>query len=289
MRLIKPEIVEKSLTVCVYTLRGATVAAILATVFGRPRMTQAGPLNDFYLASGDQMDIDVVFGSGVVRSWSQSGNEYPIVAVNNVVRTTDRGAGIGAEYTSTGTLIAATTGHSAGGRHFDGSTDGTSNYSWDFDGGVAYRHNADWSGSSILFSLGNSQGERLAITYDNVNNSLWIAGWSGSIGSTIENYSLGGTLLSSFAVPVSEIAGLGMDYTDNTLWFGTQNDLDITRTLYQFSRTGTALSTDTYAALAGQNFLGGEFDFAVVPEPSSFLLLVVGLTALMVVQQRRRT
>ena len=81
-----------------------------------------------------------------------------------------------------------------------------------------------------------------------------------------------GTLLSSFAAPVLEIAGLTYDQTDGTLWFGTQQDLNRTQTLYQYSTGGVQLSTAQYAGLANDNFLGGEFAFTSAPVPG----LVVG-------------
>jgi len=78
---------------------------------------------------------------------------------------------------------------------------------------------------------------------------------------TTDTTSLFGTLISSFTVPFTSITYRALDPTDNTLWMGSQNTEGM---FYQYSKTGTQLSSVFYPALATQNTLGGEFQ-AVAP------------------------
>jgi hypothetical protein len=111
-----------------------------------------------------------------------------------------------------------------------------------------------------------------------VNNSLWIANYAGT---NVRDYSLAGTLLSSF-VANAGVYGLAMDYSDNTLWADNQG------TLYQYDRTGTQLST--FADGLSLNTLGAEFQFsaASVPEPGTAYLGIAGLALLVFAKRRIR-
>ncbi len=154
----------------------------------------------------------------------------------------------------------------------------------DFLTGNVYETNATWGSPVVLFA---SAGQ-LGITYDPTNNSLWVSDFSSPSARTVLDYSLGGTLLSSFTTPFGKITSLAMDYADNTLWMGSQNTEG---TFYQYSLAGVQLSTQTYAALAGENTLGGEFAFtgaASVPEPATFGMLGLGLSALFLARRARR-
>jgi hypothetical protein len=62
--------------------------------------------------------------------------------------------------------------------------------------------------------------------------------------------------MSSFPVPFTSITCLALDPADNTLWVGSQNTEG---SFYQYSKTGTQLSSVFYPAMAGSNTLGGEF------------------------------
>ena len=52
------------------------------------------------------------------------------------------------------------------------------------------------------------------------------------------------------------LAMIAVDPADNTLWMGSQNAQG---SFYQYSKSGTALGSVFYPALASQNTLGGEF------------------------------
>ena len=79
---------------------------------------------------------------------------------------------------------------------------------------------------------------------------------------------------------------------DGTLWFGTHHDRDsLTRTFYQYSKTGALLSTQGIVGLQGQGLAGGEFEFSrAVPESSAVVSWVLtgltGLGVLFLVQRR---
>jgi len=247
----------------------------------------AGPISVYYVTAGDETTNWALQGSGVVNSWTQNftggGGEYAI-AVPGSIRTLGNGnsgdQGPGSDYTLGGTFTGTTYNYPVGGPLFyDGTSDGTNNYAVDFSTGNVYQTSSVWTSPVILFtSAGN-----LGITYDNTNNSLWISDWSGT--GTIRDYSLAGTLLSSFTTPFGDVTSLAMDYADNTLWMGSQTTEG---TFYQYSRTGVQLSTQVYGALVTQNTLGGEFAITAVPEPATFGMLGLALTALFAARRARR-
>jgi PEP-CTERM motif len=143
---------------------------------------------------------------------------------------------------------------------------------------------ADWTAPTTLFNLGVTS--LLGITYDQTNNSLWISSFGST--STVSDYSLSGTLLSKFNVSPTDLSCLALDPADNTLWMGSQSNEG---TFYQYSKGGQLLSTVTYAALANQNTLGGEFNLTptTVPEPSSLALCgLAGIVGLAITRVRRK-
>jgi hypothetical protein len=228
-------------------------AALLAAAFA-PHAA-AGPASAYYLASGDR--IFAVQGSSVL--WNQptfySGLEYPI-AVASTVRTTGFFFGApGGEYDpATGLPTGNPCPHPGLNDFNDGTTDGETVYAVQFNSGRVYACNANWGSPVLLFTLSRAE-DALSITYDPTNDSLWIAGWTSRI---VENYSLSGTLNSSFATPWGRIIGLGLDHASGTLWMGTQTTYG---TYYEYSKSGTQLSSETYPALSGINTAGGEFAF----------------------------
>lgn len=252
-----------------------------------PTLAVAGPLSPYYVTAGDQGNNWILQGNTATlftQAQPSNGGEYAI-AVTDTVKTLGNGNAndqqSGSQYTLGGTYTGVSYTYPVPGASFyDGASDGRSNYSVDFLSGAVYRFNADWTNPSVLFSLGNSG--LLGITYDQTNNSLWISSFNGT---SVSDYSLTGTLLSSFNASVPELSSLALDPADNTLWMGSQTTEG---TFYQYSKTGTLLSTVTYADLVGQNTLGGEFAVASVPEPSAIALLGLG-GALGLGLLRRRT
>lgn len=273
--------------------RTLLVAAILI-LCGEIHVATAGPLSEYYITSGDQRTIHVIQGNSVNRSWGMvgttRGGEYPIAVLNGFVRTADStgNRGVGAEYTTAGVPTGNTYpwAFPGGSSFWDGTTDGQFNYAWDFSNGGLYQADTEWQNASQLFG-GAGSGQYLGVTYDASDDTFWISGWSND---RIEHRDRSGALLGSFNTGVFSMAMLALDPADGTLWFGTQRQRG---QFYQYSRTGSLLSTEFIPALTGFNPLGGEFEFErqeqVVPEPASIavwsLLLLTGIT---VVYIRRR-
>ena len=246
----------------------------------------SGPVSKLYLTAGEQGHNFIIQGSTVTQSNVAVGKEYAI-AVSGDVRTlipSSEGSTGGANYdlnfTDTGGRYTSTF------NFFDGTTDGTHNYSVNYNIGSenVYQTGRNWQTSVALFQVPEAY---LGITYDRTNNSLWISNFNGT---TVSDYSLTGTLLSSFNTTFSSITCLALDPADNTLWMGSQSTEG---TFYQYSKGGVFLQSDTYAALANQNTLGGEFNIAApaVPEASTTvslgLLLVLGLGGVTIAARRK--
>jgi len=230
-----------------------SIITVLSALFFAGTANATGPVSKLYLTAGDQQMIWVVQGTSVVNSWTaQHQFEYPL-EVSNTIRTLGRFAGeFGSEYTLAGAFTGTTYSFpfGLGPELLDGTTDTQTNYSVDFNTGDVYSFNSTWGNPTFLFT---TSPDFLGITYDATDNTLWLANFGGN---TVEHRSLFGTLISSFTVPFTSISCLALDPADNSLWMGSQNTEG---TFYQFSKSGTALGSVFYPALAGQNTLGGEF------------------------------
>lgn len=246
------------------------VVAVAALTLAAPAV--AGPTGQYVLTAGDQHTDWVVQGAGVAATWATTNSEYPLIVLGTVRTTSASPGGVGGGYTLAGVPTGATYTNGLGENMYDAATDGAYVYTVNWGTGDVTRLDLTWSNPQILFHP-VAADPALAITYDPTNNSLWIGGWTTG---TIANYSLAGTLLSSFTVPYAELTCLAMDYTDNTLWFGSQATQG---TFYQYSRTGTSLGTQVYPALAGQNTLGGEFPSQAAPVAAIPALGTAGLAA----------
>ena len=251
--------------------------------------TGQGPTGTWYVTAGDGGKTWMVHGA-TATPFAQANNPAIMggeqaIAVAGDIRTLSNGpgSGLGSLYSLNGAYSGTSYAYPLPNDHlYDGTTDGLFNYSVGYNTGDVWQFARDWSAPSLLFS---GQGLSLGITYDPTNNSLWIANFAFS---TVSDFTFGGVQLSSFTVPFYEPTSLAMDYTDGTLWMGSQQSLG---TFYQFDRNGSQLQSVTYANMANQNTLGGEFDLGATttaPEPASVVLLGTGLVVILGAGARRR-
>lgn len=227
-----------------------TMAILLALGLTPPRPAQA-QTSEYFLMAGDQSMFHVIQGGVLRRSWSVPGGtdqyQYPI-AVIDTIRTTGADADeIGAEYDLSGNLLGPHYTHPSIARSWDGTTDGTYNYTIGDDGGI-HRHLRNWGNPILLFGAG-SLG---SITYDPSNDSLWVGQWDTS---TVINYTDSGVVLSSFDTGHTRNMALALDHADGTLWL---HDKTTQGTFEQWTRTGSRLQRIAVAGMNTQNALGGE-------------------------------
>src|SRR5271157_3917289 len=182
-----------------------SVVALVAVTFAGVAHAGPGPTSPLYLAysgAGSYTNIAVVQGNSIISSFPDygSGAQMPIAVYGDVRTTGYLGGSKGGQYTlggaPTGTIYSLPIGEA-----FDSTSDGSHNYLVDWGTGNVYQTARDFTNPVLLFSAGV---QNLGITYDAANNSLWI---SGEYGTTyVTDYSLSGTLLSSFST--------GHDYND---------------------------------------------------------------------------
>lgn len=236
-------------------LRRTTLMMTVMLVITTCQVAQA-QTSEYFMFSGDQATFSVVQGGVVLRTWGVAPGtaqfQYPL-AIRDTIRTMGANAGdIGAEYDLFGKDLGVRYVHPPGPiRCWDGTTDGTYNYSIDTAGGV-YRFDLDWSNPVFLFDAGSTG----ALAYDPTNDSLWVGQFSTT---TVMNYTLTGTVLSSFATGHDKNMALALDHADDTLWL---HDRNAQGTFEQWTKAGTRLARIAVPGMQGQNALAGEFQFA---------------------------
>jgi hypothetical protein len=245
-----------------------------------PTTHAAGPQSVYYVTDDQAFGSNYLVGiqgTGLAMVTTMVYSYEQAIAVGTTIRTLSFGGYPSAEYTLAGVPTGTTYTNPSGSDFYDGTTDGVYNYAWSFDSGSAYRFASDWTAPELLFTVGNANGDRLGITYDSANNSLWVSGYGGDVANTVTDYSLAGAVLSSFALaPAVEYTALAMDPADHTLWMYKYGDLQ--GTFVQYSTSGTLLDTESYAShgMGGARiWYGGEFA-QPVPEPGACLLLTLG-------------
>ncbi len=287
--------------------------ALLATLIAAPSAAFAiftGPTSAYYLDNYVNGTIYVVQGNAVINSFAtsyatagaffQEGN----LAVTNVVTTTGFGSAHGSP--SSGgqyTLAGVPTGSSnvqqltpgfSNEQYYDGTSNGQHNYTVQYYGlgnsGNAQEYviqsDLNWQNPIALFAV-EAQGVAtidIGISYDSLNNSLWVSGWGNN---AIRDFSMTGTLLSSFSTNYYNMAALAFDNLDNTLWFNNNES----NTLVQYDTNGNLLQSGNPTGLLNNYYLAGEFSTTgiPIPEPAITSLLALGLAALSLVSRRRST
>ena len=256
-------------------------------------MAQAGPLSTLYLTYIDYLSpatshIDVVQGNSITSfpEAYNAPNEVPIAVWGDVRTTGYSPGGVGGQYklggTPTGTSYVLPSPIS---NAFDSTSDGSHNYLVDYNSGVVYQTARDFTNPTALFGLGAGNGW-FGITYDKANNSLWISSYTNP---TVADYSLTGTLLSSFSTGHVENNALALDPADHTLWL-VDDDQSGSNPLYgnleQYSTAGVRLSFGPFIGTA----LGGEFNLApatITAEPGTLILLGSGILGIAGVLRRK--
>ena len=275
-------------------MKAPFVAAVALVAFTLAGVAQAGPgpTSPLYLttySNGPGTSITVVQGNSVIQTfpaaYSSEVVEMPI-AVYGDIRTTGFCSQCGVQYTVGGQY---TLGGTPTGKTYaipssvtwaeDSTSDGSHNYLVDFHTGTVYQTARDFTNPVALF-VAASTNDALGITYDPLNSSLWI---SDNSDSTVYNYSLSGTLLSSFSTGHNGNVALALDPADHTLWLTNDtgsNPVD----LEQYSTAGVLLSTGPYVDIA----FGAEFDLApTTPEPGTLILFGSGILGLAGVLRRK--
>jgi hypothetical protein len=243
-----------------------------------------GPTSPYFLDNYHTQQIFVVQGTSVINSfpWAYGppctnyfgfceGN----LAVTNVVSTNWFGTVYGGsatagQYTLSGTPTGTSwsgTPPLAGGRNqiLDGTSNGTHNYAVESFNSNGTQNvlatDLNWQHPVALFSVPPST---VGITYDPNNNSLWLS----NVFGVISDYTLTGTLLSSFS-PGFFGTALAFDPADGTLWF---NNGEVNQ-LFQYSTSGVFLQSGIPTGLPSFFYVAGEFaETEAVPEPTTFAL-----------------
>lgn len=161
----------------------------------------------------------------------------------------------------------------------DGTSDGNFNYSVNFTTGDVLQFDRNWANPVALFNATADLPGAGWITMDVADGSFWLSQWGGP--DVVAHFTSTGTLLSTFNSGVFGSLGLALDPVDGTLWMGDSNFV-----LHQYNQSGTLLQSTPYA-LQG-SWYGMEFDTALVPEPSTFVLAALGFVGLAAWAWRRK-
>jgi hypothetical protein len=217
--------------------------------------------------------VSAVQGGVLQNQWSgNNGNFAPVIAVNGTIRFSGYTNGVtGYEYDLAGNPTGNTFTQTVNDYLFyDGASDGQHNYSIGYNTGQVYQFDANWGNPTPIFG-GLPTSVPTGISWDS-NNSLWIYTANDS---TVRNYSMGGSLLSSFpaANPGTYSKGVAFDYTDQTIWLTDYGNGD---SLSQYDRNGNHLQTIFVNGLYGSSALTAEFDVRGIPAPASAALLGLG-------------
>jgi hypothetical protein len=150
---------------------------------------------------------------------------------------------------------------------YDAGFDGTNTYMVHWGGqtdGQVWTYDNNYGGGQFLFAAASGD---LGITFDTSTSTVWTSNF---FTGTVTNYSLAGTVLSSFSVGGSA-AALAYEASSDSLWLSNTS----TNTIIQYNKNGSVMQS--YAAPA--YVLGGEI-YNAVPEPGTFVAIGAGLLAL---------
>lgn len=244
---------------------------VVVTVFGAACPAWAGPITEYYIVDGQSAQLSVVQGNSIIRSWTtrDPGEQMPI-AVADTVRTFAEHPGyFGSEYDYNGNWTGTDYPDVGGpqGQRIDGGTDGVRrNFLAGYNDGGIWQYDRDWTNPVRLFSAISPTG----VTYDTMTGNLWVIEHGIS---SVSEYTVDGTLLSSFSFGSGWRGCLAYEPATDTLWLSEFASGEI----FQFAKDGTLLQSEVIPGLGGYAW-GGEF---IIPEPGTLSLLSLGLVALL--------
>jgi len=257
---------------------GVTLLSIF--VLASSEMAQAGPSRPLYLSTGSQ--IQVMTDGGIVDSWITGEQEYSI-AVNTTVKTWSQGnpllSLLGREYELDGTPTGATYLNGVGCCFRDGTTDGQFNYAvrQAIPNNVVYRFNLDWTDPQPMpFSSTFTSGVT-GIAYDSSDDTFWLASSSVADFVAVLHLTRTGNFISSFGGGEGSNVSLAYDATDDSLWIYSARPA--LSELVHFAASDDMTSGNfALSREPGIGFVSAiEFQLAPVPEPSTYVLVLVGV------------
>ncbi len=257
------------------------VASGLIALAAGSGMAQISPL---YLGDWTSGQTWVVQGGVVINSFQRSGpSDGPGLAVTDTVKFIGQEGGqTGRQYALDGTQLGGTYFNPEFEDLYDGTTDGAGR-NWaiahnDFDNPqfTVVVGDQDWGGLKPAFQPNRRSS---GITYDPVNDSLWVTNTQG-FADRVQQYKTDGTFVSEFNISIPGGYAIAYDAADDTLWvvesFGTPS-------IHQFDKNGKNLQNLTIGGISN-TVLGAEFAQRV-PAPGAAGLL--GVAAIVAGRRRR--
>lgn len=259
-------------------MKAPFVIAVCLVALSLTGVALAGPTSPLYLTYTFDLNgghsIVVVQGNSITSFAEAYGapDEVPIAVAGDVRTSGNSLTTIGGQYSLAG-IPTGTTYHlpAIASTAYDSTTDGSHNFLVDYSYSTVYQTARDFTNPVPLFTSNGPYN--VGITYDKTNNSLWISGWGAT--TVVTDYSMNGTVLSSFDTGHYLNAALALEPATHTLWMVDDN----TGYLVQYSTAGVLLSTGPYVGYS----LGGEFDFGSgtpTPEPGSLVMFGSGVLGL---------
>lgn len=255
---------------------------LLAFAVAAAGAAYAGPIGKWMLTDGDHATDAFIQGSNVQTFGQAAGTtlQYPLCWNANY---------LGGTFTTIGRDVLAAGGvydqnhvqvdtflnfSNIDGQHLDGTLDTkrSISYATNYSTGDIVQYADQYFNSPVGSIYNAGAGDVWSITYNGKTDTLFL-GRNG----VIDEITVGGAFVGSFAAAGGRIRSLAYDASDSTMWYLTDDGQDIV----QIDEAGNILSREVVGL--GGNYWGGEI--APVPEPATMAALGLGAAALL---RRRR-